>query len=161
MGGSVFRIKQSPLLVCWRYLKNGLGTGFLLCLMSMSLVACSQFTNSNSEAEALSFACEEDLYETYQTTFYPFLSKNCSACHSLGETAGTGDFAEPELPLGFSLFFPYGSNPERLEKIIDNASDPDHPAPASHPSNRAQLEESREIWDSALADYDSCLVEEE
>jgi hypothetical protein len=98
-----------------------------------------------------SAGCEGPLMDLYSRTYYPFLSTTCKNCHINGP--GIGQFASPDFTTSYNSFMSMG----RM-KIHNQALNAAHQPAYTGPQNASRLNPFLPMWDSAEANYKSCMA---
>lgn len=139
----------------------GKGLGFLigaLAVLVMLFNACNNSFlafNPQSSMAANSLACFFVIEDEFQKGYYPFLSKNCAACHRSGGS-GNGAFADSDFGLAFEQFMLRSS-----QRVKTRALNPNHQAPYTGPQHSSALNQIESDWQVAYVEYEACMASAE
>jgi hypothetical protein len=125
----------------------------LALLCSIFLGTLMAFQNCGSEFVAspnagmfssLGGNCDGVLQPIFETTFHPFLSSTCKACHVPGGI-GKGSFASPDSGVAYSAF-----QFATADKISVYAVNPSHATGVTGPGNQSAIADAKAKWDAAV-----------
>ncbi len=102
----------------------------------------------------LGTGCESEIIGKYaglySTTYYPFLTSTCTACHS-GDGPGIGAFGYPDIAISGTNFI------SRFRKINENAVLPSHAnGYTGTPQAMAAVASFAPQWAAAVQEYNEC-----
>ncbi|MEO0336947.1 MAG: hypothetical protein AAF202_11155 [Pseudomonadota bacterium] len=119
----------------------------LSCLFSVIInVNCGQTASHSTALSSLQCGnsdllsnCEKKQLQAFEKSFYPFLKKKCSTCHSNGP--GIGKFANSNAVQAWIDFSSIGK-----VKIIDQALNASHQPGYTGPSNQSAIQNADEAY---------------
>lgn len=127
-----------------------------LALLALSFAACNQAmqtngsSNNGSSNPPVLGACDVPLLNTYKTTYQPFLTQNCAACHAPGGR-GKGYFADTNAEASFGVFRSID-----FDRLNANATSNGHNPPYTGPQNTPTINTIRPQWQQALNEFNAC-----
>jgi hypothetical protein len=127
-----------------------------LAVLAVCFMACNQALQTNEGSSDGSSngpplgACETRLLDVYKTTYHPFLTQTCNACHAPGGR-GKGFFADTNAEASFNVFRSID-----FDRLNANATSTGHNPPYTGPQNSATINTIRPQWQQALSELAAC-----
>jgi len=116
----------------------------LLALFSFILVYQNCGGDFNANGEGVVYAslssCEAGTQALFESTFYPFTTQNCVACHT-SAGPGQGDFADPDVASAYQAFVLLGAT-----TVASYATNAGHAPPHTGPQNNAAMTPILSTW---------------
>ncbi len=122
---------------------------FSLLTLTLLYQNCgSEFRTNGQDIIASSLSCAPTL-SLFKSTFYPFVSKNCVACHT-SSGPGKGAFASPDSSVAFNAFVLMDKTNSGA-KIASYATNSGHASPYTGPQNNAAVTPLLTTWNASTS----------